>query len=64
MKTPTGLPVNRQPWCPGHWLTLTGYALDPTDLHAGTNQRSDSRRRIVATVLVDHAINKMMGVGK
>lgn len=60
MKQPTAKPASQQPWCPGHWLTRSGYGLDPTDLRAGANAETDSRGQVVALVTVDIAIRKMM----
>lgn len=61
MRTPTAENANAQPWVPGHWITLSGYALDPTDLRMGTNLEADEPRdQIVAAVETDLIIFKMV----
>lgn len=64
MKHPTAKPASQQPWCPGHWLTLSGLGLDPTDLRKGTTPGAEddayARRQIVATSDADHIIHRLM----
>jgi hypothetical protein len=61
MKTPaTETPLAQQRWIPGHWLTLSGFALTPSDLRCGTSKCCEAREMIRATLDTDLIIRRML----
>jgi len=60
MKTLIGVPSERQPWQPTHWITMSGYALTPSDLRVGTTKCSESRDMTVAVMETNEIIRKVM----
>lgn len=61
MKTPApDLSSERQAWQPTHWITMSGYALDPTDLRYGTTKCLEARDLIRAASDTDLIIRKVM----
>lgn len=48
------------PWCPGHWITQTGYALNESDVQVGVkdDQRCVDMQTTVS--VVDTLMEKVM----
>lgn len=60
MKSLTAVSSERQPWQPTHWITLSGYALTPSDLRAGTTKCVEARPMTTAVSDTDKIIRKVM----
>jgi len=49
------------PWCPGHWITQTGYALNEKDLIVGLrNNPADRMDKQSSVFEVDLIIERVM----
>lgn len=48
------------PWCPGHWITQTGYALDESDVEVGVKDDRCCVDMLTAMSEVDSLMEKVM----